>query len=195
MFVRKLSSLGHVPRSADPVTVEHLIEHFNPYLLSHDTDIRRVTLHAILLTNMKCGMRFDEISKVRFGTFKCTNYGISFCVPEKTKNHRKQSHYKVRKWPIQVYDESTLIDPCIALAAWSLRRGESSEYLFCSITGTSNIRIEYYAPWKRKHFTALFCERLTSIGIPLSDVESVTGHSLKRGGVQLLRFLFIKDVS
>ncbi len=57
------------------------------------------------------------------------------------------------------------------------------------------LQLEHKKPWERRYFTDFLHNRLLSIGIPPSDVKCITSHSLKRGGVQLLRFLGVKDQS
>ncbi len=45
-YVRKLSSLLHIPKSADPVTTEHVIEHGRHFFLTPSVDPFDLLLHA-----------------------------------------------------------------------------------------------------------------------------------------------------
>ncbi len=118
MYVRKLSSLRRIPKSADPVTTEHVIEHGRRFILTPSVDPRDLLLHAFLLTVMNCGMRFDKSSKVRLDSFKCTKYGMSFSVEERTKNDCRKRDYKIRRWPVSKLLGAMLMDPHLALALW-----------------------------------------------------------------------------
>lgn len=48
-------------------------------------------------------------------------------------------------------------------------------------------------PWPRKSYVSFLKDRLTEIGIGSGVVNTHSGHSPKRGGVQLLRYLGCKD--
>ena len=80
MFVRKLSALGRVSNTAAPIRVKHVLEHEKKFLLERNVDFRDLLLHAIPLVGMNCGMRFDEVTKVRMDSVKCTKYGFSFSI-------------------------------------------------------------------------------------------------------------------
>ena len=95
MYVKKLSTLGRITKSADPIESEHIIEHGKKFLLHCNVDTRDILLHAFLLVGMNCGMRFDELSKVKLEILKCKKYGVSFSIHEKTKNDWNCRNYTV----------------------------------------------------------------------------------------------------
>ena len=195
MYARKLSSIGRITRSADPITAEHIIEHGKKFLIGKISDPRDVLLHAFLLCGMNCGMRFDELCKVRFSSLKCTKYGVTFSISERTKNQCKNREYTLRMWPGLKFSDSILMDPLFAVSAWVLMRGDCPGFLFCDIQGDTHLKFCHDVPWTRKKFQDWMRSRLQCIGIPSEDTEFLTGHSLKRGGVQLLRMLGLKDKS
>ena len=80
MYARRLSSLNLIPKSADSVTVEHVVEHAEFFLLRCQANPQDVLLYAFLLTGMNSGMRFDELSKIQLDNFKCTRYDASFSI-------------------------------------------------------------------------------------------------------------------
>ncbi len=72
-------------QSSAPYKAEYIIEHARRFILTPNPDARDVPFHALQLTAMNCGMRFDELMKVRMDTLKCTKYEIPFPIEERTK--------------------------------------------------------------------------------------------------------------
>ena len=195
MFERKLATMGKVAITASPIQIEHVVEHAKKFLLCDSSDLRDELLHALLLTGMNCGMRLDELTKIRMECFKCTKYGIQFSILEGVKNDSKTRHYAIRNWPGKKLSECAIMDANLALAAWVLRRGDAPGYLFCSVSNLSQLRIDHEVALPRNQFIRFLHSRLESIGVPPAHIQSYTGHSIKRGGVQLLRALGVTDAT
>lgn len=74
-------------------------------------------------------------------------------------------------------------------------RGNHNGFLFCNIQGIIlSQRLLFHEARSRKSFVNFVQGRFTEIGVGSSTVQAHTGHSLKRGGVQLLGFLGCKDL-
>lgn len=86
------------------------------------------------------------------------------------------------------------MDPFIAILSWLCLRGSDSWYLFCNLKSTkSGSLLEHGTTFSVSRFTTLLRCRLCDIGIGQADVSAYSGHSLKRGAVQLYRSLGYKD--
>lgn len=85
------------------------------------------------------------------------------------------------------------MDPMLLISIWLMRIGDADELVFCNIAGSNNLRIVHYELWNRKALSSLMHERLTMIGMVERKVKVLTGNSPKRGRVQLLRVLGVKD--
>lgn len=157
-------------------------------------DKRDIALHAYLLTAMNCGMRYDELAKVKTENFTATKYGVEFGIAEKCKNSTSYRSYVLRSWPGDHFSKSILMDPLFAFGAWLLVRGNFDGYLFCNIAGKQAPRLILHEPWSRKSFVDFMQTRFSEIGIGSGIVRAHTGHSPKRGGIQLLRALGCKDL-
>lgn len=55
--------------------------------------------------------------------------------------------------------------------------------------------MNYNEAWRNKKFVDFLRLRLGDVGVPASETGLYTGHSLKRGGVQVMRSLGVKDLS
>lgn len=102
MHMKKLSDAGKVVRTAPPLSAEHIIEHgrrFIVHILGGYMDKRDIELHASLLTSMNCGMRYDELSKIRRENVTSTKYGIEFGIGQRCKNSTGYRAYVLRRWP------------------------------------------------------------------------------------------------
>lgn len=151
-------------------------------------------LHAFLLTAMNCGMRYDELSKVRMEHFTATKYGIGFGIAERCKNSNSYRSYRLRRWPGKRFMKSILMDPLFAMSTWIAARRNRDGFLFCNIVITSSVsRLILSEPWPRKTFVQFMGCKFIEIGIGSGTVRAHSGDSPKRGGVQLLRFLGCKD--
>ena len=87
------------------------------------------------------------------------------------------------------------MDPKVALLTWLSVRGPSDGFLFCDITTNSEgtCKIDYTIPLSSAKFNILMRGRLRTIGIGGGDILMYSGHSLKRGSVQLYRSLGLRD--
>lgn len=119
MHSKKLAELGNVVRTAPPLSAEHVIEHGRKFMLTKCAiDKRDIMLHAFFLTAMNCGMRYDELSKVRMENVTTTKYGIEFSIVERCKNSNSHRSYSLRRWPGNHFSKSLLMDPLFAFSSW-----------------------------------------------------------------------------
>lgn len=86
------------------------------------------------------------------------------------------------------------MDPVIALLSWLTCRGGTNGPLFCYYTITrAEIRLNNENPLSVKQFTSFLRDRLVKVGIGQGGAKIFTGHSIKRGSVQLYRSLSLRD--
>lgn len=86
------------------------------------------------------------------------------------------------------------MDPFVALLSWLTIRGPKNGYIFCDVKNNSGCtKINCSIPLSASRFTKILPDKLRTIGIGTSDVSMFSGHSLKRGCVQLLRSLGLRD--
>ena len=74
MIAQKLAEMGKISNTSLPYKAEYVIDHAKMFLSTDSFDIRNVLLHAIQLTAMNCGMRFNETMKLKMDSFKCTKH-------------------------------------------------------------------------------------------------------------------------
>lgn len=75
-----------------------------------------------------------------------------------------------------------------------MQRGDAPGFFFCNIVLNKAIRVVHHEAWPRISFVEFMQDRFEKIGQGRGFVKAHTGHSPKRGGVQLLRFLGVKDM-
>lgn len=157
-------------------------------------DRRDVAIHAIFLLALNCGLRYAEVEKIQLSHVSVTKYSISFAINEKIKNSLSYNEYTVEAWPGDHLSQLLVMDPFFAISAWMEVRGDTEGYLFCKIDleGTKQ-RMRHHDPWSNKDFVSFMRKRLVSLGMATARANLFTGHSLKRGCVQLLRTLGLKD--
>ena len=194
MMARKLAEMSNFAKSSALYKTEHIVEHEKEFLMTDKPDTRDFLLHAFQLTAMNCSMRYDELMKLKMDSFKCTKHVVSFSVQERTKTKSNARRYVLRTWPGSVVSNFVLMDTRIALTFCILARGDAPGFLFCNIAGVHSLRIMHDEPWTKRSYIEFMRIRLQSICISPVHATSVTGHSGRRGGVQLLRFLGVKDV-
>lgn len=86
------------------------------------------------------------------------------------------------------------MDPFFAVSTWLEIRGDTDGYLFCQVQWEPGLqRIVHHHPWSNKDFVKFMRSRLIAVGIAPVSAKMFTGHSLKRGCVQLLRTLGMKN--
>lgn len=87
------------------------------------------------------------------------------------------------------------MDPQIAPLTWLTIRGTSDGFLFCDLSQDSDgfSKLNPSKPLISARFTTTMRKRLLSIEIGPGDVLMYSGHSIKRGSVQLLRTLGLRD--
>lgn len=182
-----------------PLNLGHVCEHATRFWLGNggEIDQRDVLLHAIMIVGLNLGLRYDEVHKVQI-SHVTVNPGINgtgsilLSITEALKNSTKPREYLLREWPGNTKMRSAVIvDPFIALLTWMCIRGNRAGYLFCTVTDKNIVRAN--ESWPVPTFTAFFRDRLRMCGVGPGDVRMYSGHSIKRGAVQLYRSLGLRD--
>eukprot|EP00171_Calliarthron_tuberculosum_P004541 IDg4541t1 len=113
--------------------------------------------------------RYDELSKLTMAQVRLSNSGIELVLE---RNVRMEA-------------EATETTSC---------GGGLAGYVFCSIKCcTKGVRVLHHDPWSRKDLLQFLSNLCKSLGVGSSRARQYTGHSAKRGGVKLLRFLGFTD--
>ena len=125
-----------------------------------------------------------------------TNDSVTLRTDFGVKNQTSQREYKIENWPGNSSLRASLfMDPVTALLSWLMIRGTCDGFLFCDVTTNSHgvCKIDPSRALSAARFNSLMRSRLLSIGISPGDVLMYSGHSLKRGSVQLYRSLGLRD--
>jgi hypothetical protein len=109
----------------------------------------------------------------------------------KTKNSDTFKRYHFTAWSNARLLASPEMDPNQALFQWLCHRGMGQSYLFCDVHAD---RVRYSQKWDHKSFTAYMRDRLRKIGQGSDVSMRFSGHSIKRGSVQLYRKIGMSDV-
>ena len=189
-----LANLGIVSLRARPLTAAIVCDHAAKFWYrDNDEDI---LLHAIFVVGLNLGLRFDEVSDLEMKFLSVTSNCITMRTSTGVKNQTSQRSYTIEDWPgdTQLKD-SIFMDPKVALLSWLTVRGASNGYIFCDVRISKKgiCKIDPSKPLSSDRFRKLMRGRLTSIGIGEGDIKMYSGHSIKRGAVQLYRSLGLKD--
>ena len=191
--MRKISENGRMVQSSAPYKAEYIIEHTRRFILTLNPDAWDVLLHALQRTAMNFGMRFYELMKVRMDTLKCTKFAISFYIEERTRTEFQGYRYALGAYPGAILNNCVLMDPQIALCNRVLFRGDTPGFLFCNVVEKEYLWAIHEEPWGKDSCVESMRRRLDSISIPVARVKKITGHRARRWGIQLLRYLGVKD--
>jgi hypothetical protein len=199
----KLAEFGRTTCRAMPLTEELVADHFKLIVSEisadfdhpdgprvQDKDLRRWALHAIWVIGMHCGLRFDELVKLEM---KGISMGRRCCMTlaVKTKNSDKFKTYRFTAWPNVVLEASHAMDPNLALISWLKHRGLGPGFVFCDV---HQGRVLHSKKWDHKTFTEYMRDRLRKIGQGSDVAARFSGHSIKRGSVQLYRKIGMSDL-
>lgn len=189
-----LSRVGVISVKAQPLTVETVCDHAAKYWQrGNDED---VLLHAIFLVGLNLGLRYDEVGKLSIDYVSVTSDSISLKTDSGVKNQTSQRSYKIEEWPgNSSLVGSIFMDPKIALLSWLTVRGPQDGFLFCDVVHNKAgfCKINTSEPLTSARFNILMRKRLVDIGVAPKDALMYSGHSLKRGSVQLYRSLGLRD--
>lgn len=192
-----LARLGVVKIRRAPITVSLIADHAAQFWIgaNDSDDIRDVLLHSILLVGINLGLRYDEVMKLRVEHLSTNSDGVTFTLNESIKNSPTQLIYHIAEWEgNRVIRQSIFLDPFIALYSWLEIRGGDDGPIFSDIKlNMTGMTINTSVPWSVSNFTSFLRKRLFQIGVGSSDVDMYTGHSIKRGNVQLYRSLGYRD--
>lgn len=193
-----LVSVGKVPVSTIPLTSELLILIYQRSwcvgVVTELADRLDVEIHAMCVVGMNCGLRFDELEKIDVRSISLTPTGASFGIDVVTKNVVGSKDYTTRPWPGSALAGVHAMCPRLAMAAWMKVRGNQPGPFFCDVRGEGfGQRIVHSSPLPSKRFCERLRQRAREVGWSQRDAARLTGHSIKRGGVQLLRKLGMSD--
>jgi hypothetical protein len=116
----KLADVGRTSKRATPINEEHIRKHFSLILdLMSESgerihDAKAWALHAIWVVGLHCGLRFDELSKLRFSGISFGEH-IRLKLPVKTKNSTTHKEYDFIEWSNPILVTSHAMDPAVAL--------------------------------------------------------------------------------
>ena len=86
------------------------------------------------------------------------------------------------------------MDPFTAMFSWLVIRGSNPGPLFCEVKKTaSGFKLDTTKQLSSINFVAFFRDRLAKIGIGQGDLNMYSGHSIKRGAVQLYLSIGLRD--
>ena len=189
-----LAHFGIVSLRARPLTAGIVCDHAAKFW--HQNNDEDILLHAIFVVGLNLGLRFDEVSDLEMKFLSVTSNDITMRTSTGVKNQTSQRSYTIEDWPGDTQLKgSILMDPKVALLSWLTVRGARDGYIFCDVrlSKTGICKINPAKPLSSNRFSKLMRLRLTSIGIGERDVRMYSGHSIKRGAVQLYRSLGLKD--
>lgn len=178
---------------ARPITAEIVCDHAESFWYKGcDFDI---LLHAILVVGLNLGLRYDEISKLKIEHVSVVSGNITMTLLESIKNSTVERLYQIEEWPADTkLRYSVFMDPFVAILSWLTTRGATDGYVFCDMTDNRGVcKVDTSRSLSSTKFTAILRNRLRQIGVGKSDSEMYTGHSIKRGSVQLYRSLGLRD--
>ena len=189
-----LVHFGIVSLLARPLTVAIFCGHAaNSWYQNNDEDI---LLHAVFVVGSNFGLRFDEVSDLEMKFLSVTSNNIDMRTSARVKNQTSQRSYIIEDWPGDIQLKgSILMDPKVAVLSRLTIRGARDGHIFCDarLSKTGICKINPVKPLSSNRFSKLMRLLLTSISIGKGDVRRYSGHSIKRGAVQLYRSLELKN--
>ena len=193
---------GRTKSRAEPLTPFLICRHAEKFwfggteLQGLDPDPRDVALHAIFTVAIQCGTRYDELSRLRVQDMKLEQNVVTLILRDGNKSSIELEHYRLLEYPGNTaLRHSIYMDPKVAVLSWTAMRGCRNGFLFCNLPvsrlGVASINAG--EPWPSKSFTEFMQSRLIQSGVSESVAMMYTTHSMKRGCVQLLRSLNVRD--
>ncbi len=194
-----LIKLGRGKKRARPLSVALVCEHATRYWFGcgKPIDCRDVLLHAIMVVGLNVGLRYDEVCKMKIEDVTVTpgvrgTGSILLNITVNTKNSTTGREYILTEWPGNTrMRHSVLTDPFVALLSWMSMRGNRPGYLFCDVTDKNVIVTNKF--WTTNDFKVFLRARLRLCGVGPGNLDRYSGHSMKRGCVQLYRSLGVRD--
>ena len=189
-----LAKHGVLTVRAQPLTAAIVCDHAAKYWFKNNHE--DILLHAIFVLGLHLGLRYDEVSKLELEFLSVTSDSITLRTSLGIKNQTGQRSYKLDEWPgATPLRGSLFMDPKVALLSWLTVRGSADGYVFCDVNMGNHefCKINASKALSAARFTAMMRKRLLTIGIARGDAAMYSAHSLKRGSVQLYRFLGLRD--
>lgn len=198
-----LAQYERITMKAQPITASIVCEHSRKFWYG-GTDLEStngplamdVLLHAVLLVGMNLGLRYDEMSKLRSELVSVTVNSVTLTIRTTVKNCKTgERNYTLQHWPGNAEVRASLyLNPFVALISWMRMRGNRPGPLFCDVKEMkSGSVINCGRILKSKKFQNELQGRLRFLGFGEDTLAGFSGHSLKRGAVQLYRSLRLRD--
>lgn len=191
-----LAKYGGVKIRARPITVEIVCDHAEKFWFgSNSMKLMDIALHSIFVLGLYLGLRFDEITKLQMKNVSIGRQSATLSLCCAIKNSTIERVYEISDWDGNTpLSHSLFLDPFIALYSWISARGNDDGALFPDVVQTqAGERLVFERALSSNKFVSFMRDRLSSIGIGKADVHAYTGHSIKRGCVQLHRMLGYMD--
>jgi len=196
-----LAKYGRTELRARPMTAAIITMHARLYWYDGEVsryrglDVRDVLIHAAIVVGMNIGLRYDEVTKLKVESLSVLPDEIRMTIVESIKNSTVRRDYQLMEWPGNSdLRHSIMMDPKLALLTWLRTRGDQPGFIFCDVREVRHGHvIDGSKPFTAETFSKFLQLRLKSMGIGSGDALMYTGHSIKRGCVQLYRSLRLTD--
>ncbi|PXF39657.1 hypothetical protein BWQ96_09131 [Gracilariopsis chorda] len=191
-----LARYGNMKQRARPLTAEIVCDHAEQFWFgSSNLDVMDIIFHSVCVIALNLGLSFDEISKLKMEHVSVARQAATLTMKTAIKNSTVERVYEIAEWdgntPLYFY---IYMDPFLALHSWVIARGNDDGFIFPEITTTrAGTTLNFERPLSCHKFVTFMRSRLVTIGIGSADANAYTGHSLKRGSVQLHRSLGYMD--
>lgn len=113
-----------------------------------------IFLHAILVTGMNLGVRYDELSKLQTDHILVTSGSIQIYIETRIKNSTRGRRYKIQEWPNKDLGKSLFMDPFVAPLTWSVVRGPKKNFVFCEFLENSG---GFVVNYKKQFLSKTIC--------------------------------------
>lgn len=195
---RYLKRLGKKAKSTMALQPSMLISIFDQFVCvpqNEHLDRRDILCHAINVAGANVGLRFDEVKLIQMSHVTVSDEAIRMVVKDPTKNRDTDKLYNVIAWPGEHFSTVAAMDPFMALFLWMICRGSKDGPLFCDIIGEGlGQMLAHNRPFPVGKYKKHMQQRALQVGWGEHEAKSITGHSIKRCGVQTCRMLKASDI-
>lgn len=154
-------------------------------------------MYAIFVTGLRLELKFDEVSKLKIDLVSVNSDGTRLNLRTRIKNFPFERKYEVDDWPGDIeLSGSIFMDPFGVLLDWMVVWGPKPVFLFCDdVQNEGGSIINTLKLITSLCFTKELRDGMSQVGIAASELLMYTGHALKRGSIQLYRYLGLRDES
>eukprot|EP00737_Agarophyton_chilense_P002027 gb/GEZJ01002293.1/.p1 GENE.gb/GEZJ01002293.1/~~gb/GEZJ01002293.1/.p1 ORF type:complete len:206 (+),score=22.41 gb/GEZJ01002293.1/:412-1029(+) len=138
---------------------------------------------------LNLGVWYDDFLKLTYQHCMTKSDKSTLTIPVAMKCSTKERFHEFQEWNgSRELRYLIYVDPYIALLKWLCLRGSVNGSPFCDVKETAGgIFLLYNAIFSVSKFTDVLRIRMHAVGVGECDVKAHSGHSLKRGAVQLYR--------